>query len=97
MYILSLDKNFAPFLELGFTWQKQSARNTNRGLVDDIDPIPEDEHKTAVQKNTQLALMLGQIANFAPIISKNSILKGFTGRIFGSILAFNHQGHTFWI
>ena len=75
IYILSLDQNFAHFIRDDVTWQKKSAITPLRGFIDDDDPIPEDQRKTAVQKCTHLELMLGQIANFCPIISRNSIIK----------------------
>ena len=34
-YILSLDENFAPFLQDDCTWQKKAAANPNRGFADD--------------------------------------------------------------
>lgn len=66
IYILSLDKNFVPFLEA--TWQKKSSSNPHRGLTDDRAPIPEARRLSAVQKNAHLDLLLGQIANFCPVI-----------------------------
>ena len=77
-YTLSLDQNFASFLVDGFTWQKKSAADPLRGLNDDVDPIPEAQPRTAAQKVTQLELMLGQIANFCPVISRNTIVKNST-------------------
>lgn len=78
LYIFSLDRCFAPFLENNFTWQKQTAQNPTRGLTDDAAPIPEANRITAVQKNAHLELMLGQIANFCPVISRNTIVKNCT-------------------
>ena len=78
VYILSLDNNFTSFLESDSTWLKKSTANPNRGLTADVDPVPEAQRKTAVQKNAQLELMLGQIANYAAVISRNSILKQST-------------------
>ena len=75
MYILSLDNNFAEFLADGFTWHKKSAAHPNRGLAPDGENIPRDNRKTAAQKNAQLELMLGQIANYASVISRNTIVK----------------------
>ena len=69
IYVLSLDKNFVPFLEV--TWQKQTAVNPRRGLTN----VPEAQRLTAAQKNAHLDLQLGQIANFCPVISRNSIVK----------------------
>ena len=37
-----------------------------------------DSHRTAAQKVAQLDLLLGQIANFCPIISRNTIVKNST-------------------
>ena len=74
-YTLSLDQNFAPFLVDGFTWNKKTAADPLRGLNDDIEPIPEPQRRTAAQKVTQLELMLGQIANFCPVISRNTVVK----------------------
>ena len=76
IYVLSLDKNFVRFLDA--TWQKQTAANPLRGLTDDGTAIPEAQRLTAAQKNTYLDLLLGQIANFCPVISRNSIVKHST-------------------
>ena len=76
IYVLSLDKNFVPFLDA--TWQKQTAANPRRGLTDDGTAVPEAKRLTAAQKNAHLDLLLGQIANFCPVISRNSIVKHST-------------------
>ena len=76
MDILSLDNNFVPFLEA--TWQKQTAANPRRGLTDDGSSVSESKRLTATQKNAHLNLMLGQIADFCPVISRNSIVKHST-------------------
>ncbi len=78
VYILSLDHNFALFLEDGYMWQKKSATNPNRGLQSDGEDVPRAIRRTAAQKNAQLELMLGQIANYCSVISRNSIIKGST-------------------
>ena len=75
IYILSLDPNFADFLRDDATWLKKSATNPTRGLEADAAPIPADARRTAAQKCTHLELMLGQIANWAPVISRNSTVK----------------------
>ena len=77
-YILSLDQNFAPFLVDGFTFLKKSPTNALRGLTADDETVPEAKRRTAEQKVTHLELMLGQIANYCPIISRNSIVKNST-------------------
>lgn len=41
-------------------------------------PIPEAQRRTAAQKATQLELLLGQIANYCPVISRNTIVKNST-------------------
>lgn len=76
IYLLSLDKNFVPFLDAN--WQKQTATNPRRGLTNDGTTVPEAQRLTAVQKNAHLDLLLGQIANFCPVISRNSIVKHST-------------------
>ena len=78
MYILSLDGNFAPFIAPECTWRKKSAASPLRGLTDDGDGVPAVSRKTAATKNIELELMLGQIANFCPIISRNSIVRSST-------------------
>ena len=77
-YTLALDKNFAGFLVDGLTWLKKTSCAPLRGFTDDNEPIPEEQRRTAAQKVTQLELMLGQIANFCPIISRNTIVKNST-------------------
>ncbi len=77
-YTLSLDKNFAPFLSADSTWLKRSNANPTRGLVNDTHPIPVNDRLTAEQKVTHLELMLGQVANYAPIIARSTIVKNST-------------------
>jgi len=77
-YVLSLDNNFAPFLIDGVTWEKKSPASPVRGFADDADTVPEASRRTAAQKATHLELMLGQIANYCPIISRNTIVKNST-------------------
>ena len=77
-YTLSLDPNFARFLVDGFTWQKKTNATPLRGLTDDGGDVAEAARRTAAQKCTHLELMLGQIANYCPIISRNSIVKNST-------------------
>ena len=49
-----------------------------RGLISDGQDVPTSRRRTANQKNVHLELMLGQIANFFPVISRNSIVKNST-------------------
>lgn len=77
-YTLSLDPNFAQFLVEDCQWGKKIKSAPLRGFTDDIDTVPADKRKTAQQKVTLLELMLGQIANYCPIISRNTIIKTST-------------------
>ena len=54
---------------------EKTATNPHRGLQDDGSSVPEAKRLTATQKNTHLELLLGQIANFCPIVSRSSIIK----------------------
>ena len=76
LYTLSLDSNFAPFLTDGAHWKRKTKSSPLRGFKDDRDDIP--EKRTAAQKVTMLELMLGQIANFCPVISRNTVVKNST-------------------
>jgi len=73
-----LDRNFAPFLAEGVEWGKYSRDAPLRGFTPDVDPVPEVMRRTAEQKVCMLELMLGQIANYCPIISRNNIVKKST-------------------
>ena len=79
-YILSLDPNFAPFLQSTASWKKKTKSDANRGFQDDTaDEVPDaTKRKTAAQKVSHLELMLGQIANYCPVISRNTIIKNST-------------------
>ena len=78
IYILSLDSNFSPFLAEGAIWLKKSSTNLTRGLQEDPESVPASQCKTAIQKCTHLDLMLGQIANYATIISQSTIVRNCT-------------------
>ena len=77
-YVLSLDPNFATFAQDGAEWEKKTRANPARGLVDDAPEVDERQRRTAAQKVIHLELMLGQIANYCPIISRNTIVKNST-------------------
>ena len=70
LYILSLNNDFTPFLADNATWETDAT--ANRGFADDA--ADAQNRLTAVQKAGRLRLMLGQIANFATIISRNQIM-----------------------
>ena len=73
-----MDANFAPFLVDQATWGKKTNTSPLRDLRDDSDDTPGLIRRTAQQKVAHLELMLGQIANFCPIISRNTIVKNST-------------------
>ena len=72
-YILTLDNNFAPYLVDTARWEKKTATTPLCGFKDDGEELKRELQKTAAQKCAQLELMLGQIANFATVISHNTI------------------------
>ena len=78
IYTLSLDGAFSKFLEKGVEWQKKTADCPDRGFSDDGSDVPDSSRLTAAQKAVQLDLMLGQTANFCPVIARNSIVKNST-------------------
>ena len=86
LYNLGLDNNFAPFLEHGVHWAKTNRRVLNRGLVDDVEE--QDGHEnpqgvvqrvnvvilSAAQKLRTLKMLLNSIANYAAVISRDTIV-----------------------
>ena len=76
LYILSLDSNFALFLIDSCTWTKKTPSSPTRRFVDDGSNVPAAQHRTAAQNCAHLDLLLGQIANCATVISRNTIGKG---------------------
>ena len=78
IYTLSLDPNFSTFLDEEFHFMKKTKTTPLRGLNDDGEDVAADKRLTAVQKNASLELMLGQIANYCPVISRNTIVKNST-------------------
>jgi len=70
-YILSLDSNFADFLTNGTLWGKKTNASPLRSFSNDNESVPVPRRRTAAQKVTHLEMMLGQIANYAPVISRN--------------------------
>ena len=101
-YILSLDSNFADFLTDGTSWGKKTNASPLRGFSNDNESVPAPRRRTAAQKVTHLEMMLGQIANYAPIISRNSIVKNSfllmaSGKLFGNIMACSPLDLVSWI
>ncbi len=76
LFYLSENNKYAWFLDPTSTWQRKSI--TNRGLVNDQEPVPEGERKTAAQKNIVLERMLAIIAQFSPPLLRNDIIKKST-------------------
>ena len=58
--------------------RKKNCTNPLCGFTADGDTVSEAQRKTAQQKVALLDLMLGQIANFCPVISRNFIIKSST-------------------
>ena len=68
VYTLSLDTKFTRFLVQDASWLKFSSTDVTRGFTDDGTVTKEDQVK-------QLNLFLGQIANYATVISRNQIVR----------------------
>ncbi|CAB3998268.1 Retrovirus-related Pol poly from transposon opus [Paramuricea clavata] len=77
-YTLALDHNFAVFLLEDTTWLRKTSTAPLRGLENDGEDVPEASRRTAAQKLTHLELMLGQVANYCPVIARNTIVKNST-------------------
>ena len=71
IYTLSLDTNFTQFITTDAKWGKKCASQPNRGFTDD--DVIASGGRTALQQVYMLELMLGQIANYCPVISRNTI------------------------
>ena len=80
IYTLSLDKNFSPFVKEGVTWGVKSTASPHRGFTDDTaEAVPNQaDRKTKEDKCTSVDLMLGQIANYATVISRTQITQRST-------------------
>ena len=75
LYTLKLDPSFASYVKDGAQWAKKAKSVPNRGFVDDGEEVMVAANRlTAVQKAATLEIMLGQIANYCPVISRNSII-----------------------
>ena len=75
LYHLSLNNDFSCFLE--GEWQKKSV--ANHGLAADGEEVADiRSRKTALQKSILLDRMLGIIAQFAPSLLRNDIIKNAT-------------------
>ena len=72
--ILSSNPNFATSLTDGATWPKRNNASPLWGFTDS-EEVPTIQRGTAAQKVTHLEMMLGQIANYVHIISRNTIVR----------------------
>ena len=82
LYILSLDPGFAPFIDEASTWLDQTKSQPLSGFVDDGTDVPAARRRTAANKVNGLELMLGQIANYCPVIARNTLVKNSTSLAF---------------
>ena len=78
LYSLTLDKEFAPFIFAGASWEKKTAGNLYRDLTDNGMDVVEALWRTKIQKSSTLDLILGHIATFCPIIDRETIVKTST-------------------
>ncbi len=75
LYTLSCDPKFTEFLKNGAKWEKKKKSNaTTRGFTDDGSSVPEGDRLKATQKCINLELMLGQIANYCPVVRRTTIV-----------------------
>ena len=77
IFTLSLDKINAQFLTSDATWLKHSRTAANRDFTYDADTVAEGLRLPEVQKASALQILLGQIANYAPI-NRTTIIKQST-------------------
>ena len=68
MTILALEEVFTPFLKPDVTWGRKTKTSRLRGL----------HGLDAAQEVTTLETMLGLIANYAPVVSRGTIVKSCT-------------------
>ena len=76
IFQLKSDPQFAPYFVAGAVWQRKTRAAPNRGYTDDAAGAA--NRRTAAQKAATLELMLDQIANFAPVLSRRSIVSDST-------------------
>ena len=73
IYTLSLDVNFGEFIATDAQSQKKAAARPDRGLSGNNDATTQQRVYIRLNK-----LMLRQIANYCPVISRNTIVKNST-------------------
>lgn len=72
----TLDPTFAPFLVTGTMWNKKTRAKPLWAFTNEL--ASTTNACIAAQKVAQLELMLGEIANFCPVMSRNTIRKNST-------------------
>ena len=76
IYALYLDDGFKPYLKDNVTWGKKTPASPHHGFLDDANDTVNGQTKE--EKSAVLDLLLGQIANYATVISRNQITKQST-------------------
>lgn len=74
LFALKMQPDFKPYIAPNAKWNKWTAASPYYGLTDDPDPESKN-HQTKEQKAATLDIMLGYIANLAPLIAPDSIIK----------------------
>ena len=77
LFHLGLNKNYAPFLHKDVSWRRAPSNTPFRGLMDDITQAtatdPAVVTLSAQDKLQHLSTLLAWIANYAPVVSRNTI------------------------
>ena len=76
IYCLSRDQNYASLLEA--TWERRSRNHPHWAFTDDNAEVLYADRRSSTQKSNIVDMMLGQIANYCPRISWNTIVKSST-------------------
>ena len=77
-YIFSLYPKFTPFLTGEYWWDKKTKSAPLRGFYRRHRRSPLSRRKTAQQKVNVLELILWQVANYCPVLSRNTIVRNST-------------------
>lgn len=74
IFYLSSSKKFQNLLTDPSTLEWKTSSVTNRGMTDDGATVPAASSQTGAQKRASLDLMLGVIATYVPVLSRNFIV-----------------------
>lgn len=78
-FTLSVDKKFARFLKGGDLSTWRDSNTVNRGFTDDVEAdVAADIRMTAVQKATNLSMVLGIVAGYAQVLNHEFITEQST-------------------